>query len=93
MFSNIGHKIKVLAKLITWVGIVASVISGIVMMSGARTSISMYGIQVQGGMAWGGILTIVLGSLASWASSFILYGFGDLVETAQKIADSQERRG
>jgi hypothetical protein len=34
-----------------------------------------------------GILTIVLGSLAAWISSFLLYGFGELVENSSRIAD------
>jgi len=33
MFDNIGSKIKGLARVITWIGIVASVIAGIAQMS------------------------------------------------------------
>lgn len=33
MFDNIGKKIKILAYVLTWVGIIASVITGIAMMN------------------------------------------------------------
>ncbi len=92
MFNNIGSKIKALAKVVTWVGIIGSVIAGIGMMTASRTMIGAYGIDVRGGSVIGGILVMVVGSVAAWVSSFILYGFGDLVENAKRIADAQERR-
>ena len=32
MFSNIGGKIKTLAKIICWIGIILSVVTGVIMM-------------------------------------------------------------
>ena len=37
MWSNIGHKIKTLAKVICWIGIVLSVIAGIAVIAGGNT--------------------------------------------------------
>ena len=84
MFDNIGSKIKGLAKVITWLGIILSVIAGIVQISGG-SSYSRYG--GSNPLFLTGILTIVLGSLAAWISSFLLYGFGELVENSSRIAD------
>ena len=93
MFDNIGGKIKALAKIVTWVGIAASVLTGIAVMTASRTMIGTYGIDVRGGSVLGGILVMVLGSLGAWVSSFILYGFGDLIESAKRTADALERSG
>lgn len=41
-------------------------------------------------MALIGILTMVLGSLLSWVSSFVLYGFGEIVENSALIAGKKE---
>lgn len=80
MFDNIGGKIKTLAKIICWIGIIASVISGIALMaSGANRYYSGPGPVLLG------ILTIVFGSLASWIGSFFTYGFGQLIENTDEI--------
>lgn len=70
MFSNVGGKIKGLAQVITWIGIVASVIGGIVLMSKVSFIV--------------GLLTAVVGSLFSWIGSLALYGFGQLVENSDQ---------
>ena len=77
MFDNIGSKIKGLARVITWIGIVASVIAGIAQMCMSHFS---------GGLVFSGILTMALGSLLAWVSSFLVYGFGELVENSAAIA-------
>ena len=74
MFDNIGGKIEGLAKVICWIGIIASVIGGIVMFVAA------------GEMRYGGgtyvalgFVVIIVGSLGSWIGSFFMYGFGELI--------------
>lgn len=79
MFSNIGGKLKVLAKILCYAGISLSLIIGSVIMvlGGAN-----------GGLAFViGLLTIAGGSLASWIGSFWAYGFGTLVENSDIIAE------
>ena len=71
MFSNIGGKIKGLAVAICVLGIIASVISGI------------YLISLHESFILSGIITIVVGVLVSWLSVFTLYGFGELIENSQ----------
>lgn len=86
MFKNIGGKIRVWAMFMCWVGIIVSVLVG--------GSFICYGIGLDPDRAifmgdkTSGILTGVLillaGSLASWIGSFVLYGFGQLVEKTEE---------
>lgn len=70
MFDNIGSKIKTLAQVICWIGIIASIIIGFVLMVQDEDT------------AFVGILTMILGSLGSWIGSFMTYGFGQLIENS-----------
>lgn len=67
MFENIGEKIKGLAKVVTIIGIIASCIGGLVIMFEGESFIL-------------GLITAALGSLGSWVGSFLLYGFGELID-------------
>ena len=78
MFNNIGKKIKGLAKFICWLGIVGSVIAGIVLCSLHMSVI--------------GFLTIVLGALLSWIGSFFIYGFGQLIENSDIIVSQNKQK-
>lgn len=75
IFGDIGGKIKALATVIAWIGIVASVISGFTMMS------------IDEDLIFAGILVLGLGSLVSWISSFVFFGFGQLVENIDKLVE------
>lgn len=107
MYKNIGKKIMSLAKFLCWVGIVVSVIIGVLAIFGtigggqgtmipnlptdgseAITVVtsSLGGSSVNGYVA--GILIIVLGSLASWIGSWMMYAFGELVQNTKKIAEN-----
>lgn len=75
MYDKIGGKIKALVKAIAIIGIVASVIYGIVLLSL--------------GQIWG-IIYILIMPFLIWAGSFVLYGFGELIEKfaiSRKISD------
>jgi hypothetical protein len=73
MFGNIGSKIKILAQVCTWVGIIGSIIGGLVLIA-----LDTY-------LIIAGLLIAAVGSLISWASSFVLYGFGQLIENTDKL--------
>ena len=75
MFDNIGSKIKGLASIITWIGIIISVILGIVLMCLGKTFVIV------------GLCVLFFGALMSWISSFLLYGFGELIERTCRIDD------
>lgn len=72
VFHNIGKKMKGLAELVAVFGIILSVFFGLVVMGEIST--------------WIGLGITVAGSLLSWISSFLLYGFGELVDKTSEIA-------
>ena len=71
MFDNIGGKIKTLAQVICWIGIIASVIWAISLWSQNSRYYNTIGL---------GFGVLVGGSLSSWLGSFFMYGFGELIE-------------
>ncbi|MDR1328063.1 MAG: SHOCT domain-containing protein [Oscillospiraceae bacterium] len=81
MYNNIGEKIKGLAKVIAWIGIIVSVIAGLILI--VEGSDSYYG----GGILISvGIVVVVVGTLVSWIASWFMYGFGELIEKTAEIA-------
>ncbi len=106
MFTNIGGKIRVLAMVLCWIGIIAFVIIGISMLSNAAnlekeleeaerlsrgsyyrstnlsSSIDSSSISTIRTTAW---ILLIVGPLVSWISSFVLYGFGELIERTSDI--------
>ena len=79
MFDNIGGKIKAVAKVICWIGIIASIFIGFIMLVQDEDT------------ALAGLLTMVLGSLGSWIGSFITYGFGQLVENSDILVQQGKK--
>ena len=73
MFENIGEKIKSLATILTWIGVIGFGVCGIALL--------------MNGEVVAGILTTVIGALGSWVSAFTLYGFGELIEVSVAIND------
>lgn len=78
MFDNIGGKIKALAKVTCWVGIVSWVFIGIAI------------IAVSEILAPIGIIVAIVGPFLSWINSFLLLGFGQLVENSDIIAHQSQ---
>ena len=83
MFSNIGGKIKKLAVVLCILGMIGSVVYAIVCFANS----SRYQ-----DLTLTGVLILVAGCLASWISSFFVYGFGELIERTVSI-DSRLARG
>ena len=67
MFDNIGDKIKLLAKGLTVLGIILSIIYGIVLIASDEDLIFI------------GFLVIIVGSSLFWIGSVTLYGFGEMI--------------
>ena len=87
MFTNVGGKIKSLAKFMCYLGIALSVgVGGWLLYCIPRG----YGSEQQM-LLVGGIATIVVGSLLSWLGSLGLYGFGQLVESTERIEARVQR--
>ena len=86
MFTNIGNKIRILAKVLCIIGIVFSCILGLVMLiSGFSLFGNRYTIGVGFAMIFGGIVSAALGVLFSWIGSFVLYGYGQLIHSVQNL--------
>lgn len=81
MFDHIGSKIKAFAKAVCWLGIIASIICGVVfILNGSPTSILA------------GLLTIAAGSFLSWLGSCMTYAFGQLVDNSDKLVAHMENQ-
>lgn len=72
MYQNIGGKIKALACILGWLLCIAGVITWLVLLGESA------------GLAWG----CLIGGVLSLCGSWILYGFGQLVENVQKLANT-----
>ena len=66
MYNNIGKKIKALAKAAFVVEAIAAVIAGIILL-----------IETE---EWLYLLIVVLGPVVAWISSWLLYGFGEIID-------------
>ena len=88
MWDDIGGKIKGLAKFIAWLGIIVSIIGGIILfIIGGNQS---YG----GGIYIGiGFATMIFGSLVSWIMAWFMYGFGELIEKTTEIEKNIRKEG
>lgn len=69
MYKEIGKKIKGVATLMCVLGFMTSVvIGGVIIANGSEAAVL-------------GLVVIVMGSALSWLSGFLLYGFGELIDT------------
>jgi len=73
MYDNIGGKIKGLAKASFIVAAIAEVITGIALMATDEDLIGY------------GLLVMFVGPIVAWVSSWLLYGFGELIDKASDI--------
>ena len=71
MFDSIGRKIKTLAKVLCWLGIIGSVIAALVMINSRYSETRITG-----------LITLFAGPLVSWISSFTLYALGEITENS-----------
>jgi hypothetical protein len=76
LYENIGGKIKRMAYIIFWVFAIVSVVGGLVVLSESPIA---------------GIVIMIVGPLVAWISTFLLYGFGELIESNQIIAQNLSR--
>lgn len=84
MYNNVGRSIKTLAKIIAFIGVAISVIGAFIIMAPAG-NLSYYSNELAGTLICTGLLIGILGSLLSVVLSFFMYGFGQLIDSAQNI--------
>lgn len=79
MFDNISDKIKAVAEVQCYVGIIGSIILGLIYMVATEF------------WDFGGIYLLIslliagIGSVVSYISSILIYGFGELVENSNSM--------
>ena len=79
-YENIGNKIKGLAQMAFVVEAIAAVITGIALMASDEYLILS------------GLLVLIAGPIIAWVSSWLLYGFGQLIENSDIIAEEYNRK-
>lgn len=77
MFDDAGGKIQGFASILCVLGIIGSVILGLLMMNPRNGSLLT------------GILTIVIGSATTYISCLLMYGFGQLIENTDALVKKQ----
>ena len=75
MFFNVGEKIKVVARVWCFIGIVVSVVTGLALCA------------LDGDLVLIGLIITIAGSLISWISSLVVYGFGQMVSNSDILAN------
>ena len=80
MYNNIAGKIKLLAKIGFIVETIAIVIAGIGILLMDDEVINILT----------GVLVMVMAPFAAWASSWVLYGFGELIENTAKLVSNNK---
>lgn len=75
MFDNIGAKLKIVAKVFFWIGVAFCALT---ILGGLASAQSL-----QEGLV--AIISGLAGVLVSWISSWVLYGFGQLIENSDKL--------
>ena len=79
MYKEIGKKIKKLAIVIFVLEAIVFFIGEIILMA------------INNDLFLVGILMMIIGPLLAWVSSFILYGFGELIDKTSEIANNTSK--
>ena len=76
---NVGKKIMNLATVACWMGIIAAIVGGIIIMTISEAFIFL------------GFLTAVGGALTVWISSWFMYALGQLVDDTHELRKMKEK--
>ena len=77
LYTNIGMKIKRLAIILFIVGTVLSIITGVLLLI---DDLMLDGSMFGGELWWLGLLLMVFGPLVSLLCTWLLYGYGELID-------------
>lgn len=87
MYQNIGKKIKMLVKVCTYFLGISSIVAGIIVIVVALNSYDLMPALLIG------IALAVIAPVLIWINSLVMYGFGELVDCAQQLAESLPSSG
>ncbi len=81
MYSNVGNKLCVIAKVVFWIGVVYHAINCILGIVGsvAPGGLFGYGASVNGVGIVSALISAALGVFVFWIASLCIYGFGQIV--------------
>lgn len=82
MFNNVGRKIKKVANVFCWIGIVGYIILAICLFI---TAGSYYN---TGDIVASGFVILFVGPALSWLVSLFIYGFGELIDKTNEINEN-----
>ena len=81
MFNNMGRKIRTVGKVFCWIGIVIAILAAIAGIIAGVAAVRYSGnVGYVVGIIIGSILGGCLLALLSWVGSFMLIGYGELIE-------------
>lgn len=84
MFDNVGKKIKGVAKIFCWIGIIGSFIFPLTVI--LRLINDYYGSKEEKLISLAiSIAVLIIGPLLAWLGSLTLYGFGELIDKTDSI--------
>lgn len=88
MFKNAGRKIKGFAKIEFCLSVIGIIISAIILVRA--------GTEVQDGeylsaFILSAVIIVIFGVLYAWILTIMLYGYGELIDSNQRIANSVEK--
>ena len=84
MYNNVGKTIKVVAVIFCWLGIIGCTIFSLISILNLYTG-SFVPQEMRIALMKKYIVNLVLGILASWLGSLVLYGFGELIYKVDSI--------
>ena len=83
MFNNVGEKIKAVAKAWFYIGVFLSVVCGLICLLVGLFNEESF-------LVLSGLSSLVIGPFSAWLSTLFLYGFGELIDTNQKLNEAVE---
>lgn len=81
MFEEPGHKLKTVAKILCWLGIIGTVIAAVTLGKDRYGDFDLLSFA----------LILVIGCVTSYISSLVLYGFGEMIENTSGISGHTSR--
>ena len=91
LWSDIGKKIKLLAKILAVLGVIGSVLAFIIFFFGGIVVIIDQGVGPGFVMMGLGFVYLIAGIVGSWVLSWFMYGFGELIEKTNEIAKNTSK--
>ncbi len=90
MFNHIGAKIKGFAKFLFWLSAIVGILVGLGIMIAGAIGADYAAEKVL--FIFVGILVIMCSFLFAWIQNFVLYGYGELIDSNQKILEILEEQ-